>query len=297
MTITAYLPISHQALPIAFSQPQIWRVMPQAGDAHGVKVCLSNGYQLQFDEASVQVRVINTAAQPPEITTLPDDLPRDGREGAGPLRLVLDDGTKITLQISPDRGDRQMRIEGLVVTQGDQSLIVDGLGARNGSPPRYLPGQNGQALDRLLGNGMPTLRESAHSGGWRADAAGCASGGSTRPSVPDCASGPSLPDLRRQLQSLYCGGCEPAGSVHGKHGYGKHGYGKHGCDLGAPATGKHGYGKHGYGKHGCDSVSLYSGCDPITVSHGKHAVDVGAAHGKHGAYGKHGSYGKHQVGC
>ena len=43
-----------------------------------------------------------------------------------------------------------MRIEGLVVTQGDQSLIVDGLGARNGSPPRYLPGQNGQASPAAL---------------------------------------------------------------------------------------------------------------------------------------------------
>ncbi|MBU6271678.1 MAG: DUF1521 domain-containing protein [Betaproteobacteria bacterium] len=325
MTITAVIPSLQQALPTAFSQPAIWRVTPMAGDAHGVTVRLSNGHQLQIDEASAQVRIINTDAQPPTVTTLPDDL--SGRSGsgadlAGPLRFVLNDGTKITLQLGPAANGAQPRIEGLVATQGEQSLIVDGIGSRRGGEMRCLPGLNGQALDRLLGNGMPAIRENAQGSGWIRDGAGCApaNGAPSGSATPgsSCDSGPSLPDLRRQLQSLYCGGCGPTTPpVHGKHGYGKHGceiglgkhsvgdYGKHSVGgygkHSVGAYGKHGVidcGKHGvggYGKHGVGSVSPSSGCDPLPVCQGKHTV--GTDYGKHGSVGKHGGHGKHGVGC
>ena len=334
MTVTPVLPSFQQALPAAFSQPALWRVMPMGGDAHGVAIRLNNGHQLQIDEASSQVRIINTEAQPPVTTTLPDDL--SGRTGSGsdlsgPLRFMLNDGTKITLQVSPGANGAGPRIEGLVVTRDEQSLIVDGLGSRRGGDLRCLPGLNGQALDRLLGNSMPTVRETAQGSGWTPDRAGCAPI-STAGAGTACASGPSLPDLRRQLQSLYCGSCEPATQpVHGKHGYGKHGiggagYGKHGCDVhaGKHGYGKHGIGGHGYGKHGisgsdCGTSPVYHGKHGASVHHGKHGGStylgkhgcesvpvypgcgpIPVHHGKHGVsggHGKHGAYGKHGVGC
>lgn len=186
-------------------------------------VRLDNGYRLDFDEARSQIRIVNTNNH--ETTTIWGDPHVDwngvaGEEGRffGNTTFVLADDTKITINTVPANAGRTAWLaENVVVTKGNQSLIVDGLAQTTRGDLRIHQGLNGRELDRLVGDGKLTVHENAHGIGWTTE-----QGGNrliTQADFDRTRVGPQEPnahDLARQLATLYHGnpGAHPPVTTH-----------------------------------------------------------------------------------
>jgi hypothetical protein len=294
------------------------------GAAGTATIALDNGYRLEICESNSQIRIINGTCD--ETTTVWGDSAVDwhgepGSEGrfSGAMTFVLADSTKITLSTSRAHPGAEQQVDNIVVTRGEQSMIVDGLAAASLGDLRVHQGLQGYALDRLVSDGRVRVYENINGIGWVTSRDGHVAATSADLARPaPCAPEPKRPMLCQQLATMYHGcqpprppsrptespGCLPI--VHaGKHG-GVH-HGKHGQCV---PHGKHGYGVH-HGKHGYDVV--HQGKHGGHVHHGKHghapqhdAHCHGIHHGKHGLgihEGKHGRYdnamhrGKHGVSC
>jgi hypothetical protein len=206
---------------------------------------LDNGFRLDIDESRSQIRIVNTNNG--ETTTIWGDPHVDwngaaGEEGRffGNMSFVLADDTKITINTVPANASRSAWLaENVVVTKGDQSLIIDGIAQTTRGDLRVWQGMNGQALDRLVGDGRLTVHENAHGVGWTTE-----QGGNRLVSQADFdrtrvgAGEPNGHDLGRQLQALFHGGTGTAAAT---------------C---APAT----------VKPGCPPTTIQPNCPPTTVA-------------------------------
>jgi hypothetical protein len=174
---------------------------------------LDNGFRLDINEARSEIRIVNTNNH--ETTTIWGDPHVDwnGKPGAegrffGNMSFVLADDTKITINTIPaSPGSRsEWLAENVVVTKGNQSLIIDGLAQTTKGDLRVYQGSNGRELDRLVGDGRLTVYENAHGIGWTTE-----QGGNKLVTQADfdrtrvSANQSNAHDLTRQLQTLYHG--------------------------------------------------------------------------------------------
>jgi hypothetical protein len=133
---------------------------------------LDNGYKLEINEHSSQIKIINTNCN--ETTTIWGDPHVDwngkpGDEGRffGNSTFQLADGTKITVNTVPwNAAKTEWLAENVVVTKGNQSLVIDGIAQKDKGDLKVYQGLNGAALDKLVGDGKLTVFENTNGIGW-----------------------------------------------------------------------------------------------------------------------------------
>ncbi|MEI8302333.1 MAG: DUF1521 domain-containing protein [Burkholderiales bacterium] len=196
-----------------------WKITSQnsgsATTGGTMTIKLDNGYELQFSENNSQIKIINNCTTPPEVTTIWGDPHVDwngqaGDEGRffGNTSFVLADGTKITVNTVPYNNGNEWLANNVVVTKGDQALIVDGLAQTTKGDFKVYQGMNGKALDKLVDDGKLTVYENANGIGWVTEKGGCTlatQADFNKTKVDNC--NPNKPaDLCKQLETLYgCG--------------------------------------------------------------------------------------------
>ena len=184
-------------------------------------VLLDNGYRLEMSEGGSQIKIINSCAN--ETTTIWGDPHVDwngvaGDEGRffGTATFVLSDGTKITVNTVPYNNGNEWLANNVVVTKGDQSLIIDGLAQTTKGDFKVYQGLNGKQLDALVGDGKLTVFENSNGIGWVTSQGGCVMATQTDfNKTKVCADDVKAPDLCKQLETMYhCGTSKPGSSSH-----------------------------------------------------------------------------------
>jgi hypothetical protein len=217
MTVAATSAVNCNTVSPTCNKPT-WQITSQnsgsATTGGTMTVKLDNGYELQFSENSSQIKIINNCTTPPEVTTIWGDPHVDwngqaGDEGRffGTATFVLADNTKITVNTVPYNNGNEWLANNVVVTKGDQSLIVDGLAQTTKGDFKVYQGMNGKELDKLVGDGKLTVYENANGIGWVTEKGGCVlAKQSDFDKTKVCADDPKAPDLCKQLETLYgCG--------------------------------------------------------------------------------------------
>ncbi|MBU6272128.1 MAG: DUF1521 domain-containing protein, partial [Betaproteobacteria bacterium] len=168
MCSTAPITPNCPTVPPPVCNKPTWQITAQnsgsATQGGTMTVKLDNGYELQFSENSSQIKIINNCTQPPEVTTIWGDPHvdwngRPGDEGRffGTATFVLADDTKITINTVPYNNGNEWLANNVVVTKGDQALIVDGLAQTTKGDFKVYQGMNGKELDKLVGDGKLTV--------------------------------------------------------------------------------------------------------------------------------------------
>ena len=84
----------------------------------------------------------------------------------GTMTLNLEDGTSITINTTPFDANPSMTLSSqLVITKGDQSMVVNGLDQNQIGDLSITQGQDGKLLDALYGNGL-NVYENPNGEGW-----------------------------------------------------------------------------------------------------------------------------------
>jgi hypothetical protein len=130
-----------------------------------------------------------------------------GDEGRffGNTSFVLADGTKITVNTVPwNAAKTEWLAENVVITKGNQSLVIDGIAQNAKGDVKVYQGLNGQALDNFVADGKLTVYENTNGIGWVT-----ARGGNQLATQTDfnktivAAGEANTHDLCKQLETLY----------------------------------------------------------------------------------------------
>ncbi len=129
-------------------------------------------YELQLDEKNSQIKIINKNNG--EVTNIWGDphidWNKDGKTDAdfwGKTTFQLEDGTKITIDTEPWKGNKDMYVASEVtVTRGDHALQITGLSQNElGDLKVEYADRGGQALDWAVTDGF-VVHENANGEGW-----------------------------------------------------------------------------------------------------------------------------------
>lgn len=145
-----------------------WEICQENGKT---RVKLDCGYLLEFDERRSELWIIKPCGEKTRIWGDPHvDVGADGTNDFdfwGTTTFELKDGTKITINTEPWRGNTAMTLaNNVVVTKGEKSLIVNGLSQNALGDFVIEKGLNGRALDRAVWDGKLTVRENPNGRGW-----------------------------------------------------------------------------------------------------------------------------------
>ena len=179
-----------------------------AGGTASIK--LDNGYRLEINEHRSEIKIINTNCN--ETTTIWGDPHVDwngqpGDEGRffGNTTFALADGTKITVNTVPwNAAKTEWLAENVVITKGNQSMVIDGIAQITKGDLKINQGLNGYALDKLVDDGKLTVYENTNGIGWVT-----AKGGNQIATQADFnktivkAGETNTHDLHKQLETLY----------------------------------------------------------------------------------------------
>jgi len=117
----------------------------------------------------------------------------------------LADGTKITVNTVPwNAAKTEWLAENVVITKGNQSLVIDGIAQNAKGDVKVYQGLNGQALDNFVADGKLTVYENTNGIGWVT-----ARGGNQLATQTDfnktivAAGEANTHDLCKQLETLY----------------------------------------------------------------------------------------------
>jgi hypothetical protein len=193
-----------------------WEVSALNAAAGTASIKLDNGYRLEINEHSSQIKIINTNCN--ETTTIWGDPHVDwngvaGDEGRffGNTSFVLADGTKITVNTVPwNAAKTEWLAENVVITKGNQSMVIDGIAQNAKGDVKVYQGLNGQALDKFVDDGKLTVYENTNGIGWVT-----AKGGNQLATQTDFnktivkAGEANTHDLCKQLETLYHCGPKP----------------------------------------------------------------------------------------
>jgi len=202
-----------------------WEVSALNAAAGTASIKLDNGYRLEINEHSSQIKIINTNCN--ETTTIWGDPHVDwngvaGDEGRffGNTSFVLADGTKITVNTVPwNAAKTEWLAENVVITKGNQSMVIDGIAQNAKGDVKVYQGLNGQALDKFVDDGKLTVYENTNGIGWVT-----AKGGNQLATQTDFnktivkAGEANTHDLCKQLETLYHCGTGGGGGGGGGHG-------------------------------------------------------------------------------
>lgn len=154
----------------SLSQPQpaaSWTASTGPGGRGSID--LGDGYQLELNENNSEITVIN--ANTGERTRIWGDphVEIDGKHAFdfwGTTTFTLENGTKLTINTEQWGGNPNAYVASqVVITRGDQAMVVDGISQNQLGDLSISMGQNGRALDALTRDGF-TLHENAAGAGW-----------------------------------------------------------------------------------------------------------------------------------
>ena len=197
---------------------KLWQIFNKGDGTATIK--LDGPYELRLNEKSSEIKIVNTkTCEETRIWGDPHvDYNKDGKNDFdfwGTTTFKLEDGTKITINTEPWKGNKNMYVaNNVVVTKGDQSLVIDGLSQNKHGDLKIHQGLNGRQLDRLVPDGNLTLRENPHGVGWlneKGQMVTQCDGNRTKvdPHKPQ----PPKPDFCKQLETMFHQGMHDAGKV------------------------------------------------------------------------------------
>jgi hypothetical protein len=140
--------------------------------ANTAKIDLGDGQRLEIDERSSQITIINDKTG--ERTRIWGDphVEIDGKQAYdfwGTTTFTLENGTKITINTEQWNGNPNAYIANqVVITKGDNAIIVDGMGQNQLGDMSVTMSNNGRAVDAAFRDGY-TLHENATGAGWRTE--------------------------------------------------------------------------------------------------------------------------------
>ncbi len=178
--------------------------------ANTAKINLGDGYRLEIDERSSQMIIINDKTG--EKTKIWGDphVEIDGKHAYdfwGTTTFTLENGTKITINTEQWQGNPNAYVASqVVITKGDNAIIVDGISQNKLGDLSVNMSQNGRAIDAATCDGY-TLHENASGSGWRTESGNVATQADLMATAVGREYGPgselpSLSELGEQLGSF-----------------------------------------------------------------------------------------------
>ena len=152
---------------------QQWTVQNSGGGRASVD--LGDGYSLKFNEASSEIEIFN--AKTGEHTRIWGDphVDVDGKrvfDFWGTTTFTLENGTKITINTEPWKGNANAYVASqVVVTKGSNALVVDGISQNQLGDLSVTMSNNGYAMDAAHRDGY-VLHENATGSSWRSEFTG-----------------------------------------------------------------------------------------------------------------------------
>jgi hypothetical protein len=161
-------PVMPQPEPV-----QQWTVQNNGGGRAAVD--LGDGYSLKFNERSSEIEIFN--AKTGEHTRIWGDphVDVDGKrvfDFWGTTTFTLENGTKITINTEPWKGNANAYVASqVVVTKGSNALVVDGISQNQLGDLKVTMSNNGYAVDAAHRDGY-VLHENATGSSWRSEHTG-----------------------------------------------------------------------------------------------------------------------------
>lgn len=161
-------PVLPQPQPV-----QQWTVQNNGGGRAAVD--LGDGYSLKFNEANSEIEIFN--ANTNEHTRIWGDphVDVDGKrvfDFWGTTTFTLENGTKITINTEPWKGNANAYVASqVVVTKGSNALVVDGISQNQLGDIKVTMSNNGYAVDAAHRDGF-VLHENATGSSWRSEHTG-----------------------------------------------------------------------------------------------------------------------------
>jgi hypothetical protein len=152
---------------------QQWTVQNNGGGRASVD--LGDGYSLKFNEANSEIEIFN--AKTNEHTRIWGDphVDVDGKrvfDFWGTTTFTLENGTKITINTEPWKGNANAYVASqVVITKGSNALVVDGISQNQLGDLSLTMSNNGYAVDAAHRDGF-VLNENATGSSWRSEFTG-----------------------------------------------------------------------------------------------------------------------------
>jgi len=195
----------------------LWQIFNKGDGTATIK--LDGPYELRLNEKSSEIRIVNTKThEETRIWGDPHvDYNKDGKTDFdfwGTTTFKLEDGTKITVNTEPWKGNQNMYVaNNIVVTKGHQSLVIDGLSQNKFGDLRIHQGLNGQKLDKLTPDGKLVLYENPKGVGWLTGSFNGKMVTRADGELTKCATGKHVPDFCKQLETMFHQCARDAGHI------------------------------------------------------------------------------------
>jgi hypothetical protein len=163
------------AFQAAPAQPKFTATMPDNGKA---EIDLGDGNTLSINEANSEIIVRDADGKATRIWGDPH-VDYNGQHVGdfwGTTTFVLENGTKITINTEKSSWNDMTYAEQIVVTRGDQALVVDGVSELTKGDLSVSLGGSGYALDAAHDDGLVINENDAASSGWTSSISGAAVG-------------------------------------------------------------------------------------------------------------------------
>ncbi|PXA87527.1 hypothetical protein DMC25_12470 [Caulobacter sp. D4A] len=181
------------------AQQPFTATMPGEGKA---EIDIGDGYTLSINEASSEIVVRDADGNATRVWGDPHVSYNGEHIGDfwGTTTFQLENGTKITINTETSSWNNMTYAEQVVVTRGDQAIVIDGVSEQTKGDFSVTLGGNGYALDAAHDDGLVIHEDDASATGWTSSIDGGAVGQADFDLTKPGAEG-----LRETLQTFHAG--------------------------------------------------------------------------------------------